>query len=183
MDENRTVGCGDFASGRKRSAALARERDGRSAALAAAVHPVLGWALSAQPINWQEAVARLAQERTQAETCARLLKKYGDAAAIDWGSLTYGEAKAEYDGIIAGLGVALARKEKPASLPDLGDRLLRGLAEREAFCKSAQALVPPAPARRVCRGDREGRREGRPGLRRRHPSCSRHPFAMNLDRP
>ena len=103
---------------------------------------MLGWALSAQPINWQEAVARLAQERTQAETCARLLKKYGDAAAIDRGSLTYGEAKAEYDGIIAGLGVALARKEKPASLPDLEDRLRRGFDEREVFCKSAQALVP-----------------------------------------
>src|SRR3712207_3261458 len=80
----------------------------------------------AQDINWQEAVARLAQERTQAETCARLLKKYGDAAAVDRGALAYGEAKAEYDGIIAGLRVALALKEPPASLSGLQERLRRG---------------------------------------------------------
>jgi hypothetical protein len=33
------------------------------------------WAAAAQDIGWQEAVARLAQERTLAETCAALLKK------------------------------------------------------------------------------------------------------------
>src|SRR3712207_294875 len=73
-----------------------------------------------QGVNWQEAVARLAQERTRAETCARLLKKHGDAAAVDRGALAYGEAKAEYDGIVAGLGVALAQKQQPASLPEIG---------------------------------------------------------------
>jgi hypothetical protein len=31
------------------------------------------WAVSAQDIGWQEAVARLAQERTLAETCVALL--------------------------------------------------------------------------------------------------------------
>ena len=39
----------------------------------------------AQEINWQEAVARLKQERTLAETCAAVLKKYGDAGAVDRG--------------------------------------------------------------------------------------------------
>ena len=73
-----------------------------------------GTSLHAEEINWQEAVARLAQERTQAETCARVLKKYGSAEAVARGTLAYGEAKAEYDGIIAGLTVALARKERPA---------------------------------------------------------------------
>ena len=103
-------------------------------------------ALHAQGINWQEAVARLAQERTQAETCVRLLKKYGDAAAIDRGSLTYGEAKAEYDGIIAGLTVALAQKQQPASLADLEQRLQHGFEKREGFCQSVQPLIPPARA-------------------------------------
>jgi hypothetical protein len=51
--------------------------------------------LEAHEINWQEAVARLARERTLAETCAAMLKKYGDTAAVDRGSLAYGEAKAE----------------------------------------------------------------------------------------
>ena len=61
-------------------------------------------------VTWQEAVARLARERTLAETCAALLKRNGDTAGIARGVLAYGEAKAEYDGIIAGLIVALARK-------------------------------------------------------------------------
>ena len=101
-----------------------------------------GPALSAQTINWQEAVARLAQEREQAVTCAGLLKKHGDAAALDRGSLAYGKAKAEYDGVIAGLGVALAQREGPASLGDLEERLRRGVAARAAFCKDAEALTP-----------------------------------------
>jgi hypothetical protein len=98
--------------------------------------------LRAQDINWQEAVARLARERTHAETCASVLKKYGDPTAIDRGSLRYGETKAEYDGVIAGLSVALARKEQPASLPDLQGRLQRGFEKREAFCQSAQSFIP-----------------------------------------
>jgi hypothetical protein len=58
-----------------------------------------------------------------------------------WGA-DYGEAKAEYDGIIAGLIVALARKAAPASLPDIEARLGRALEKREAFCRSVQTLVP-----------------------------------------
>jgi hypothetical protein len=44
-----------------------------------------GLAQAEQPIGWQEAVARLAGERTKAETCARLLKQYGDKAAVAQG--------------------------------------------------------------------------------------------------
>jgi hypothetical protein len=101
------------------------------------------WTASAQDIGWQEAVARLAQERTVAETCVGLLKKYGNAGAIDWGRLAYADAKAEYDAIIAGLDVALARNAEPASLPDLEARLRRGFDKRQAFCASVERLVPP----------------------------------------
>jgi hypothetical protein len=93
-------------------------------------------------INWQEAVARLARERTLAETCVGLLRKYGDQASQARGSMLYGEAKAEYDGVIAGLVVALARKGKPESLPDLQERLQRGFDKREAFCRSVESLIP-----------------------------------------
>jgi hypothetical protein len=103
---------------------------------------VAGTALHAQDINWQEAVARLARERTLAETCVSVLKRYGDDATKERGSLSYGEAKAEYDGIIAGLSVALARKEQPASLSDLQARLQRGFDKGEAFCQRAQSLIP-----------------------------------------
>jgi len=98
--------------------------------------------LHAQEINWQEAVSRLARERTLAETCAGLLKKYGDPATQARLLVSYGEAKAEYDGVIAGLAVALARKGRPESLPDLQGKLQRGFDEREAFCRSVDPLVP-----------------------------------------
>jgi hypothetical protein len=103
---------------------------------------VVGTPLHAQDINWQEAVARLARERTHAETCASVLKKYGDPTAIERGSVNYGEAKAEYDGIIAGLSVALARKQQPASLSDMQGRLQRGFEKREAFCQNALSFLP-----------------------------------------
>jgi hypothetical protein len=68
------------------------------------------WAAAAQDIGWQEAVARLKEERTLAETCVALLKKHGhgNVGAIERGQLAYADAKAEYDAIIAGLDVALA---------------------------------------------------------------------------
>jgi hypothetical protein len=101
-------------------------------------------------IGWQEAVARLAGERTRAETCASLLKKHGGAAAISRGALAYGEAKAEVDAVIAGLTAAVAEGRKPKSLPDLEARLERGVKAREAFCAEVIALVPDTS------GDKEG---------------------------
>jgi hypothetical protein len=77
----------------------------------------------AEEIGWQEAVARLAYERTKAETCVKELKKYGNRAAVRRGEDAYNNAKAEYDATISGLTVALARKGEPASLPDLEARL------------------------------------------------------------
>jgi hypothetical protein len=103
------------------------------------------WAASAQDIGWQEAVARLAQERTLAEKCVALLKRHGKPAAIERGRLAYADAKADYDAIIAGLDVALARNDQPASLPDLETRLRRGFDERQAFCATVERLVPPPP--------------------------------------
>jgi hypothetical protein len=98
---------------------------------------------TAADIGWQEAVARLAHERTLAVTCAALLKKHGDASAIDRGALAYAEAKAEYDAIVAGLVVALARRDKPSSLPDLETRLRNGFGKRMVFCENVQQLLPP----------------------------------------
>jgi hypothetical protein len=96
----------------------------------------------AEEIGWQEAVARLAYERTKAETCVKELKKYGDKAAVSRGEDAYDNARDEYNPTIQGLVVALARKGEPASLPDLEARMQRGFDEREAFCKSVQALAP-----------------------------------------
>jgi hypothetical protein len=95
-----------------------------------------------EEINWQEAVARLAGERTLAETCVMLLKRYGDQTEQARGELAYSGAKAEYDGVIVGLVVALARKGQPESLPDLQARLQRGFDKREAFCRGIEPLIP-----------------------------------------
>ena len=93
-------------------------------------------------IGWQEAVARLAGERTRAEACAGLLRRYGDEAAKAQGQVAYGEAKAEVDGVIAGLTVALARRAEPASLPDLEGRLGREVTGLDAVCARAKAAAP-----------------------------------------
>lgn len=100
--------------------------------------------LQAQTMSWQDAVAKLAAERTRAETCVRLLKRHGggDAAALSRGELAYSEAKAVVDAVIAGLIVVLAQDGTPPSLSDLEGRLTRGVQAREAFCAQATALVP-----------------------------------------
>ncbi len=96
----------------------------------------------AQTIGWQEAVARLAGERTKAETCVRLLKQYGDKAAVSHGELTYGEAKGDVDGVIEGLKTALTENDPPDSLPDLEARLQQGVKGRDAVCAQAKELMP-----------------------------------------
>jgi len=132
------------------------------------------WAASAQDIGWQEAVAWLAQERTLAETCVALLKKYGKDGAIDRGRLAYAAAKAEYDAIIAGLDVALAQSDQPASLPHLEARLRRGFDKRQAFCASVERLVPPPP-----KGEKgplqtlSAVRSGRWSMRSKQSDCAR----------
>lgn len=102
----------------------------------------------AEEISWQEAVARLAYERTKAETCVKELKKYGDTAAIGRGEDAYDDARDEFNPIIKGLTVALAKKDEPVSLPDLETRLQRGFDARESFCKGVQTLVPSSTGQR-----------------------------------
>ena len=59
----------------------------------------------------------------------------GDDGAEARGSLAYAEAKADYDGVLAGLIVALARGDAPKSLTDLEGQLSQGYAAREAFLR------------------------------------------------
>jgi hypothetical protein len=93
-------------------------------------------------------VARLAYERTKAENCVKELKKYGDKAAVTRGEDAYNDAKVEYDAMISGLTVALARKGEPASLQDLEARMHRGFEAREGFCKTVQPLIPSTAGQR-----------------------------------
>ena len=80
--------------------------------------PALG---HAQAIGWPEAVARLAGERTKAETCLDAFKGLGgDKAQIVRARIRYGTAKAEFDGVIIGLIIGArpgSRAGKPDSAP------------------------------------------------------------------
>ena len=102
----------------------------------------------AEGISWQEAVARLVYERSQAESCVRLLKQFGDKVTVDRESIAYNQAKTEYDAVISGLIVVLAQRQEPDSLASLQERLQRGFDRREAFCNSMQPLVPASNGKR-----------------------------------
>jgi hypothetical protein len=101
--------------------------------------------VSAEELDWQVAVARLAAERTRAETCVAILKRHGDPARISHGELADGNAKAEVDAVIGALIVALTEQKPPEDQMELEQQLSRGVEARDAFCQRALALVPPSP--------------------------------------
>jgi hypothetical protein len=93
-------------------------------------------------IPWPEAVAQLAGERAKAETCVALMKKYGDEAQIARAQLTYTNAKADTDAVIAGLIAALSAGQAPASLASLQTKLNSGVSGLVAFCDTVSDLLP-----------------------------------------
>ena len=95
----------------------------------------------AQEIGWPEAVGRLTRQRSKAETCIALVKKYGDEAQIARGSLEYNEAKSGNDGVISGLITALTLDDSPDSLPNLETQLQDSTIGLDGFCKSLSALI------------------------------------------
>jgi hypothetical protein len=101
--------------------------------------PTLGQAAG---IGWPEAVSRLAEERSKAELCIASLKRYGKPEQIEQRRLAYGTAKADFDGVISGLIIALGEGEKPESLPNLDAKLAHGATGLGQFCKSVSDLVP-----------------------------------------
>jgi len=96
----------------------------------------------AADIGWPEAVGRLAGERTKAETCAGLLKGYGDKQQISRGQWAYGDAEAKFDTVIAELIVALTEGEIPKSLPSLETDLEHGESGLRTFCQAVSDLLP-----------------------------------------
>jgi hypothetical protein len=105
---------------------------------------VLTGSASSQPatVTWPEAVAQLAGERAKAETCVALVKKYGDEAQIARTQLTYTNAKADSDAVIAGLIAALSAGQAPATLASLQTKLSSGVSGLVAFCDTVSNLLP-----------------------------------------
>jgi hypothetical protein len=88
-------------------------------------------------LNWPETIELLAQERTQAETCVEALKSSRDKAAVATGRLTYGTAKSQADGVIAGLTVALVEGGKPDALPVVLSSLSKAGTGLQEVCDAA----------------------------------------------
>jgi hypothetical protein len=102
----------------------------------------------AADIGWPEAVGRLAGERSKAETCAAVLKGYGDSEQVSQGQLAYGEAKANFDAVIAELVTALTEGGNPKSLPNLETDLEHGATSLGNFCKTVSGLLPSTSGRK-----------------------------------
>ena len=93
-------------------------------------------------ISWPEAVAQLAGQRANAETCVSLVKKYGDDAQIARGQLTYTSANADADAVIAGLITALSAGQAPVTLASLQTKLSKGVSGLVEFCGMVSNLLP-----------------------------------------
>lgn len=107
-------------------------------------------------LSWQDALAELRRERERVEIYLNVLRSNRstlDAGTIERLAVIYGEAKAEYNGVIDGLVVALARREAAPRLSDLEARLNRGFKNREAFCKRVKQLVPARSGERTWVGE------------------------------
>jgi hypothetical protein len=105
---------------------------------------VLTASVMAQPgaISWTDAVGEIAGERAKAETCVALMKKYGDDAQKARGEITYTNAKADFDAVIAGLIVSLSAGQTPASLSSLQGKLSSGVSGLVEFCGTVSNLLP-----------------------------------------
>src|SRR5262245_25921435 len=93
-------------------------------------------------MTWPEAVAQLTAQRTRAETCVALLRRYGDAEQVTQGRLSHTNAKADADAAIAGLITALSMGQEPASLSTLQATLASGFSGLAEFCNRVGKLVP-----------------------------------------
>jgi hypothetical protein len=93
-------------------------------------------------MTWPEAVAQLTAQRTRAEACVALLKRYGDKDQVARGQLSYTNTKADADAVIAGLITALSGGQEPASLSSLQVRLSSGFSGLAEFCNTVGKLVP-----------------------------------------
>jgi hypothetical protein len=93
-------------------------------------------------ISWPDAVGKISGERAKAETCVALMKKYGDAVRRARGQITYTDAKADFDAVIAGLIVVLSAGQTPASLSSLQEKLSTGASGLANFCGTVNDLLP-----------------------------------------
>jgi hypothetical protein len=115
--------------------------------LALCLAPAAARAQAAAPaMTWPEAVELLVLERDSAELCARVAKRFlpeGDKVALTEAELGYETARAEFNGVIAGLQAALIQREEEPALATVESRVAAGTETRRTFCQRAKAIEPP----------------------------------------
>ena len=111
--------------------------------LAASFPATLSLAAQTATLGWPEVIDDLTKERTQAETCVGLIKSSGDQSAIAGAKVTYGTARAEMDGVIAGLTTVLVEGGKPESLATVQASLESSGKNLKAICDAATRTVAP----------------------------------------
>jgi hypothetical protein len=108
---------------------------------------LLAPALAQTSVDWPETIELLAQQRTQAETCVATLKSSSEKAAVATGRLSYGAAKSQADGVIAGLTVALVQGGKPDALPMVLTSLKKAGTGLQEVCDAAMKTASAAGSR------------------------------------
>jgi hypothetical protein len=93
--------------------------------------------------DWPEAITRLRSARESAVGCARQLKATTEAGsdARRTAARLYSEARAGFNGTIAGLRVVLAEGGAPPDLATLEGRLATGTERGERFCEQVDAVL------------------------------------------
>ena len=107
------------------------------------VLPATASAAQTAALGWPEVIDDLTKERGQAETCVGLIKSSGDQSAIAGAKVTYGAARAEMDGVIAGLTTALVDGGKPENLPTVRASLESSGVSLKTICDAATRTVAP----------------------------------------
>ncbi len=94
---------------------------------------------AAQPatMGWPEVIARVTQERQQAEICVGMLKSSKNTDALADAKATYETAKPRVDGLIAGLTAALVEGGKPEALPTIRNDLETSANDLKEICGAA----------------------------------------------
>ena len=100
---------------------------------------------SGSPLPWAGRRSSIASRRSggQAVACVGLLKSSGDQAAIDGAKSIYAAARAEMDGVVDGLVIALVDGGKPESLATVRASLEWSGQSLKAICDAATKTIAP----------------------------------------
>jgi hypothetical protein len=95
--------------------------------------------------GWPDAVDRLVTAKSDATSCARRLKTIASPDDPGWrqGERLYSAARADVNGVIAGLRVLLSEGGDPPEEERLAKKLKRGADEAQKFCNHVNALAKP----------------------------------------